>query len=91
MIHSLNPDHWKRDLVVIGSVLVEYSLAGYLGSKGECKRRDGNFFLMDLFFLWTSCQLSSGMFNFFSASLHYVEDYLPGLSGPWTLFKESAD
>jgi hypothetical protein len=49
MIHSLNPDHWKRDLVVIGSVLFEYSLAGYLGSKGECKRRDGNFFLMDSF------------------------------------------
>lgn len=44
MIHSLNLDLWKRDLVVIGSVLFEYSLAGYLGSKGEFKRRDGYFF-----------------------------------------------
>jgi hypothetical protein len=61
MIHSLNLDLWKRDLVVIGSVLFEYSVAGYLGSKGECKRRDGNCFLMDLFFCsfptGLSCQL----------------------------------
>jgi len=78
MIHSLNPDHWKRDLVVIGSVLFEYSLAGYLGSKGECKRRDGNFFLMDsfLFFVFFFSQDFVSTFfgdvQFFSASFDYL-------------------
>ena len=40
MTHSLNLTSGIRDLVVIGSVLFEYSLAGYLGSTGERKRRE---------------------------------------------------
>jgi hypothetical protein len=88
MIHSLNPDLWKRDLVVIGSVLFEYSLAGYLGSK-RGKQEEGRHFLSDGFCFCFMDFVSTffGDVQFFSASFDYVEDYLPGLSGPWTYSK----
>ena len=65
MTHSLNLTSGIRDLVVIGSVLFEYSLAGYLGSTGERKRREygqeldsfGFLFYEDVYFLDSGSRL----------------------------------
>jgi hypothetical protein len=48
---------------------------------------DGFVFVFCFFFPRTSCQLSSGMFNSFRLHSITFEDYLPGLSGPWTYTK----
>jgi len=51
-------------------------------------QEEGRQFLSDGFvsFLWTVSTFF-GDVQFFSASFDYVEDYLPGLSGPWTYSK----